>query len=110
MTNIPCIACSPDAQPLSDAQLTEALLSLSGWQLEQRREIPMLLKRYRYADFASALAAANTIAALAETNGHHPELVVSWGQLEVRWWSHKIRAIHQLDVALAAACDQLLGG
>lgn len=109
MTKIPCIACSPDAQPLSDAQLAEALLSLPGWQLEPRGDIPMLLKRYRYADFASALAAANTLGALAETNGHHPELVVSWGTLEVRWWSHKIRAVHELDVALAAACDQLLG-
>ena len=109
MTQIPCIACSPDARPLSDAQLAEALLSLPGWQLESRDQVPMLVRRYHYADFASALAAASTLGALAETNGHHPELVVSWGLLEVRWWSHKIRAIHQLDVALAAACDQLLG-
>ena len=109
MNSIPCIACSPDAEPLSAAQLEQALASLPQWYLAQRDQIPMLVRRYSYSDFARALAAANTIGALAESNGHHPELVVSWGQLEVRWWSHKIRAIHQLDVALAAACDQLLG-
>lgn len=94
---------------MSSVQLAQALATLPHWQLEERDQIPMLVSRYPYADFASALTAANTVGALAETNGHHPELVVSWGQLEVRWWSHKIRAIHQLDVALAAACDQLLG-
>ena len=94
---------------MSSTELSAALASLPHWQLEQRDQISMLVRKYHYADFASALAAANTLGALAETNGHHPELVVSWGTLEVRWWSHKIRAVHELDVALAAACDQLLG-
>lgn len=108
MTNIPCIACSGDAEPLSPEALAVALTRLPHWQVAEEQGIRSLRRCYLFPDFAQALAAANKVGELAEAYGHHPDLLLSWGALEVRWWSHKIKSIHEIDVVLAEACERML--
>ncbi len=53
------------------------------------------------------LELANAIGEEAEKEGHHPALLVEWGSVEVRWWTHKIGGIHKNDVIMAAKTDEL---
>ena len=64
----------------------------------------------RFGNFAEALAFTNRVGELAESIGHHPELVTEWGRVTVKWWSHKIKGLHELDFALAKRCDSLVEG
>ena len=57
---------------------------------------------------AYALAFANEIGALAEEQGHHPDLLVAWGKLGVAIWTHAIGGLSDNDFICAAKVDALL--
>jgi 4a-hydroxytetrahydrobiopterin dehydratase len=61
-----------------------------------------------FADFATALAAANMLGAIAEEQWHHPDLQVAWGKLGVTLWTHKIDGLSEADFVLAAKFDRAL--
>jgi 4a-hydroxytetrahydrobiopterin dehydratase len=100
-----CEACRPDAQPVNDNDMQQFLTQLTGWSVEDREGVRMLEKRYRFNNFKSALEFTNRIGSIAEEVNHHPQIVTEWGAVTVRWWSHKIRDLHELDFALAKRCD-----
>ncbi|MBZ5588401.1 MAG: 4a-hydroxytetrahydrobiopterin dehydratase [Acidobacteriia bacterium] len=79
-------------------------LELPGWTIEGEE----LVRRWRFPDFASALAAAVRVGALAERADHHPEMRVAWGLLEVRLTTHKVKALTGRDLDLAAAIQSAL--
>lgn len=106
-TNNGCDACRIDAQALTNEEIQRELARSPGWELAPRGGMPVICRRYTFADFASALAFTNRVGALAESKGHHPELITEWGAVTVSWWSHKLKGLHELDFVLARACDAL---
>lgn len=77
---------------------------LPGWVLEGEE----LVGRWRFADFAAALAAAVRVGALAERADHHPDMRIGWGRLEVRLTTHSAKALTSRDVELAGKVSQAL--
>ena len=61
----------------------------------------------RVQDYGYGKGRYRTITELAEAFNHHPELITEWGRTTVKWWSHKIRGLHELDFAMAKRCDAL---
>jgi 4a-hydroxytetrahydrobiopterin dehydratase len=49
------------------------------------------------------------VARLAEAEGHHPDLRVGWGYLEVELTTHAIGGLSRNDFVLAAKIDALDG-
>ena len=47
---------------------------------------------------------------MAEENDHHPKLVLEWGEVEVRWWSHKIQGLHKNDFICCLKTDEIFKG
>ena len=66
-----------------------------------------LEKTYRFADFAQALAFVNRVGAIAEEQGHHPDVQLSWGRVTLQIWTHRIEGLTDSDFMLASACDRL---
>jgi 4a-hydroxytetrahydrobiopterin dehydratase len=66
-----------------------------------------LSRRFRFDDFANALAFTNALGKLAEEEDHHPALLTEWGRVTVTWWTHKIRGLHRNDFVMAAKADEL---
>jgi 4a-hydroxytetrahydrobiopterin dehydratase len=66
-----------------------------------------LERRFRFADFAEAMAFVNRLAAAAEEANHHPDLAISWNAVTVRWWTHAKQAITERDSELARRTDEL---
>ncbi len=77
---------------------------LPGWVLEGEE----LVGRWRFADFAAALAAAVRVGALAERADHHPDMRIGWGRLEVRLTTHSAKALTSRDVELAGKVSRAL--
>jgi 4a-hydroxytetrahydrobiopterin dehydratase len=77
---------------------------LPGWVLEDEE----LVARWRFADFAAALAAAVRVGALAERADHHPDMRIGWGRLEVRLTTHSAKALTSRDVELAGKVSRAL--
>jgi len=66
-----------------------------------------LEKEYRFKDFRTALTFTNRIGELAEAQGHHPDIYLSWGKVRLAIWTHKINGLTESDFILAAKADIL---
>ena len=52
----------------------------------------------------------NAVGAIAENEGHHPDLYLAWGQCKVEIWTHKIHGLTESDFYLAAKADRVFAG
>ena len=77
---------------------------ITGWQVVDGHH---LHKIFRFPDFVTALHFVNRIGAAAEEQGHHPDLMLGWGKVEVTLFTHSSNGISDKDYALAAAIDGL---
>jgi 4a-hydroxytetrahydrobiopterin dehydratase len=94
----------PGHRPLDTEELRQALLTLRGW----RHEDDTLVRVYEHRTFRDAIAFIVRLSFEAEQAGHHPELFNVYGRVEVRLRTHDAgNRVTALDVALAAAIDQL---
>ncbi len=102
-----CEACRPDAPRLDEKEIARYSAQLPEWRVETVNGVNQLHRTYKFKNFAQALAFTNRVGALAEEINHHPELVTEWGRTTVKWWSHKIKGLHEMDFAMAKRCDRL---
>ncbi|MBE0625194.1 MAG: 4a-hydroxytetrahydrobiopterin dehydratase [Burkholderiales bacterium] len=99
-----CVPCRGGVPPLEAEQAQRLLRELdAGWQLNP---LGHLERKYSFADFAQAMVYANSLAAIAEEEGHHPDLHLSWGQCSVEIWTHKISGLTESDFYFAAKADR----
>jgi 4a-hydroxytetrahydrobiopterin dehydratase len=66
-----------------------------------------LAKTFVFPDFKSGLDFVNAVGALAEAEGHHPDVCLSWGKVDVMIYTHKLDGLSENDFILAAKIDQL---
>jgi 4a-hydroxytetrahydrobiopterin dehydratase len=97
-----CVPCKGGVPPLTPEQIRPLLAQLDGWKVADSHHLE---KRYDVADFAQALELVNRIGAIAEEQGHHPDLYLAWGRVVVKIWTHKINGLTESDFILAAKCD-----
>ncbi len=102
-----CVPCRGGVPPLSSERIEELLEQVDGWSVEQEYH---LTGTYTFADFAEALAFVNRVGALAEEQGHHPDLHLSWGKVVAEIWTHKIKGLTESDFIFAAKVDALSSG
>ncbi len=102
-----CVPCRGGVPPLTGPALEALLAQLgpNGWRGVRGHHLE---KSFGFPDFAQALAFVNRIGALAEEEGHHPDLHLSWGQVRVEIWTHKIDGLTESDFVLAAKVDRLV--
>ena len=48
----------------------------------------------------------NKVGAVAEAEGHHPDLYLSWGKVKIEIWTHKINGLTESDFYLAGKADR----
>ncbi|MGA7616402.1 MAG: 4a-hydroxytetrahydrobiopterin dehydratase [Thermoanaerobaculia bacterium] len=100
-----CISCRGGVPPLGADDVTRLLAELGGgWVAAERHHLE---KEFRFDDFRAALDFTNRIGALAEQQGHHPDIHLSWGRVRVEIWTHKIDGLTESDFILAAKIDQV---
>ena len=100
-----CIPCEIGTPPLEGAALADLLAQLGGgWEVVDGRK---LVKAYRFPDFASALEFVDRVGAMAEQQGHHPDIYLAWGKVKIEVWTHKIDGLTESDFVFAAKADTL---
>ena len=100
-----CDSCRGGATSLSRSRVEQRLAQLGGaWALNASGH---LLKTYEFQNFAAALEFANRLGAVAERQGHHPDLHVGWGRCGVELWTHSVGGLTASDFELAAKADRV---
>lgn len=101
-----CVPCRGGVPPLKGEFLEALKAQTPGWQVVDEHH---LTKSFTFPDFRAALDFVNRIGAVAEAEGHHPDLYLAWGRVEVKTWTHKIDGLTESDFILAAKIDELVG-
>ena len=100
-----CVPCTRGAPPLEGPALAALLAELgNGWKLAGEHHLE---KEFTCKDFREALSFTNLVGALAEEQGHHPDILLAWGRVVVTIWTHKIDGLTESDFVFAAKTDAL---
>ena len=87
---------------LSASEITERLKTLPSWRLDGGA----ITREYQTDGWPTTLMLVNAIGYFAEAADHHPDLVVSWGKVQVKLWTHSAGGITASDLELAALIEQ----
>jgi 4a-hydroxytetrahydrobiopterin dehydratase len=99
-----CVPCRGGVPPLKGPELATLANQVEGWRVTDEHH---LTKTYKFPDFRTALEFVNRVGALAEAQGHHPDLYLAWGKVDVKIWTHKIDGLTESDFILAAKIDRI---
>jgi 4a-hydroxytetrahydrobiopterin dehydratase len=88
---------------LNDEEISERLRELPSWKVSEGK----LTREFKFEDFLGAVDFVNRVARVAEDLGHHPDLFVTWGEVNVSLTSHSAGGITANDFQLAEAIDRL---
>jgi 4a-hydroxytetrahydrobiopterin dehydratase len=108
LTERKCEVCTSETPPLEREELHKYHDRLDeGWQLVDDHH---LSKIYRFKNFRQALDYTVKIGEMSEEEGHHPEIVLTWGRVKVTVYTHAIDALSENDFIWAAKADELFDG
>ena len=99
-----CVPCRGDVPPLKGNELKALHTQTPDWDVINEHH---LHREFRFPDFKQALAFVNRVGAVAEQEGHHPDILLGWGKAEITTWTHKIDGLTESDFILAAKIDRL---
>lgn len=100
-----CVPCEGDFPALTPEQAKDYMEHISSWTLAE--DAKSISRTYRFKDFAEALAFTNKVGVLAEEEGHHPDIELSWGRVGISLSTHSIGGLSENDIILAAKIDLL---
>jgi 4a-hydroxytetrahydrobiopterin dehydratase len=103
-----CVPCHGGVPALKGAALVEIYNKLpenAEWKVVNEHH---LVRTYKFPDFKSALAFVNRVGAMAEEQGHHPDILLAWGKAEITIWTHKVDGLTESDFILAAKIDRVV--
>jgi 4a-hydroxytetrahydrobiopterin dehydratase len=99
-----CIPCKGGVPALKGEALAKLNAEVPDWQVVDEHH---LHKVFRFPDFRKALDFVNLAGAIAEEQGHHPDILLAWGKAEITIFTHKINGLTESDFVLAAKIDRV---
>lgn len=99
---------------MSIEQARQMCEQVPGWELKEPTEgesgVPMLVRRSKFKNFVESMVFVNRVADLAEAEGHHPDIHISWNRVRLELTTHAIKGLSENDFILAAKINALLDG
>ena len=95
--------CRGGVPPLAGEALTKLSSQLPTWTVVDGSR---LTKTFTFPDFQKGLDFVNRVGAVAEAEGHHPDLCLSWGKVSAVMYTHKINGLTESDFVMAAKIDR----
>jgi 4a-hydroxytetrahydrobiopterin dehydratase len=103
LANKKCHSCSQDERPLKGEAIATLRRELDKeWKVIGEHHLE---KEYVFNDFKEALDFTNRVGAIAEQEGHHPDIFLGWGKVKLDLWTHTIDGLSENDFILAAKSD-----
>ena len=99
-----CVPCRGGVPPLKGDALKVFGTQVPEWEVMNEHH---LHRTFPFPNFQKALDFANRVGMIAEEQGHHPDILVSWGRAEVTIYTHKIDGLTESDFILAAKIDRV---
>jgi len=99
-----CEPCKGGVPPLKGEELERLKEQVEGWEVIEAHHIS---KTHKFPNFVKALAFVNKVGDIAEQQGHHPDIFLTWGKVRITICTHKINGLTESDFILAAKIDEI---
>ena len=100
-----CTPCRGGIPPLSHEEAAGYSKQAPDWQLLDN--VTRIERSYRFKNFREAFRFVERAAALAEAEGHHPDITFGWGYATVSLRTKKIKGLHENDFIMATKLDRI---
>ncbi|MBI2652992.1 4a-hydroxytetrahydrobiopterin dehydratase [Candidatus Woesearchaeota archaeon] len=101
LTQKKCIPCEAGTPPLEESKVNELLKEIPAWTLKNEH----LCKKFKFKNFLDAMKFVNSVAEIAEQEGHHPDFCVHYNKVEIELFTHAINGLSENDFIVAAKID-----
>lgn len=101
-----CPPCDEATKPMSGEDLDVYQRRLGGgWNVMNGHHLE---KTFNFKNFREALEFTNQIGEMAESIGHHPDIYLTWGEVKLTIFTHKVDGLTENDFVLAAKFDDFV--
>ena len=100
-----CVSCEGGMPPATRDEAAILLKQINAWTLSG--DSRWISKEFKFKDFAEALAFTDKVGEIAESEGHHPDIQLSWGKVVVELTTHAIKGLSENDFIVAAKIDKI---
>jgi 4a-hydroxytetrahydrobiopterin dehydratase len=100
-----CVECKAGTPPLDRAEVDRLLVEVPDWRADEADGHLRLTRTVKFKGFMPGVDLVNRIAPIAEGEGHHPDLLLSYGSLTIWLWTHAAGGLTDNDFILAARLD-----
>lgn len=101
-----CIPCERKGiKPLTLAQARPLHLLLPDWTMDRRAK--KISRTFMAQDFVQAMNFIKKVARLAEREGHHPDIFISYNRIVIDIWTHSVQGLTENDFILAAKINKI---
>lgn len=100
-----CVPCEGGVEPLNPEEAAELQKQLDDWSLIDGAHL--LAKHFMFKDFKETMKFVNEVARIAEEEGHHPDMTVSYDSVTIELMTHAIGGLSENDFILAAKVDKI---
>ena len=100
-----CTPCRGGIPPLTREEAAAYRQQAPEWELLD--DAKRIERTYRFRNFGQAAAFVTRAAALAEAEGHHPDISFGWGYATVSLRTKKIKGLHENDFIMATKLDRI---
>lgn len=105
LTSQTCVPCEGNVQPYTPEQVAIYQPQVPDWHLIDNKQ---LQREFKFKNFKDSLAFLNEVGAIAETEGHHPDMYLhNWNRVTITLWTHAIKGLFLNDFILASKIDEL---
>lgn len=105
LTEKKCQVCEVGGAALTEPDILTLMKELGGgWEVHDGK---MIVKTFTFPDFKQTMVFVNKVADLAESEGHHPDMIVSYGKAVIELSTHAVKGLSENDFILAAKIGQL---
>jgi 4a-hydroxytetrahydrobiopterin dehydratase len=105
LTNKKCKPCEGGIPPLDPDEVTEYIRHINrAWKLLENKRIS---RDFSFVNYRHTMDFVNTVAQLAEEEGHHPDMHVYYGKVVIEIWTHAVNGLSENDFILAAKIDKI---
>ena len=104
-----CVPCEGGTPPLETAKVQELLKEVAGWDLipATEKDAMRIRRKFAFKNFVEAMKFANAVGDLAESEGHHPVMKISYGKVKVELWTHAVGGLSENDFIMAAKINDI---
>ena len=106
LAGLVCIPCRGDTPPIPQDRIAKMLNLVPGWTLKKGPD--QIERLYEFKDFKRAMVFVNKVADIAESQDHHPDILIHWNEVTLTLWTHAINGLFDNDFIVAAKIDEVI--